>query len=90
MIAPFGVVQSLLSLEVAPEAALTVFTACTRVWILDELHDGFVRVSFSHFGDETVLPHDSLYFLVIHRRNPHFDTSPTVFPFADIKDVFDE
>src|SRR3989338_6883620 len=53
------------------------------------LHDCLVRVSFSNDGDETVLSHDPLYLLVIHRWKPHFDASPAVFPFATVKDFFD-
>jgi len=54
------------------------------------LHNGFVWVSFSNDGDEIILPHNPLYFLVIHVRQAHFDASPTIFPFAGIKDVFNE
>jgi len=54
------------------------------------LHNRFVWVSSSYFGEKIVLSHDSLYFLVIHLWESHFDASPAIFSFAFIEDFFDE
>src|SRR3989344_480008 len=42
------------------------------------LHNRFVWVSSPHFGDEIVFSHDSLYLLVIHLWESHFDASPAI------------
>ena len=52
-------------------------------------HDSFVRVSFSHFGYEIILPHNPLYFLVIHLGESHFNASPAIFSSAFVKDLLD-
>ena len=52
-------------------------------------HDGFVRVSFSHFGYEIILPHNPLYLLVIHLGESHFNASPAIFLLAFVEDFFD-
>jgi len=53
------------------------------------LHDRFVRIPSSDFGDEVIFPHDTLYLLVIHAWEPHFGASPAEFAFALVEDRFD-
>jgi len=52
-------------------------------------HNGFVRVSFSHFGNQSVFPHDPLDFLVVHLRQPHFDAPPAPLALAFFEDSLD-
>ncbi len=52
-------------------------------------HDCFVWVLSPHFGDQPILPHNSLYLLVIHPKKPHFNASPAIFAFAFVKDFLD-
>ena len=49
------------------------------------LHDRFVRILSSDFGDKTIFPHDPLYLLVVHGWQSHFDASPTECALAAVK-----
>ena len=51
------------------------------------LDDCFVWIFSSHFGNQTIFPHDSLHFLVIHGRKPHFDASPAIGALALVEDL---
>ena len=48
-----------------------------------------VGVPLPHLGHQSVFPHNSLYFLVIHVWQSHFNASPAVFAFTFVKDFFD-
>ncbi len=53
------------------------------------LHDGFVWVSSPDIGDESILPHEALYLLVIHLGKVHFDAPPSIPAAALVEDGFD-
>jgi len=52
-------------------------------------HDRFVWILPSDRGGQSVLLHDSLYFLVVHGGKPHFNASPTVCTLTAIEDFLD-
>jgi hypothetical protein len=53
------------------------------------LHDCFVRILSSDFGEEIIFPHDPLYLFVVHGWQSHFNASPTEFALAAIKYCLD-
>jgi len=58
-------------------------------------HDRLVRILFSDFNAQPILPHNPAYFLMVHLYlffpfQLHFDRPPAIFRFAFIEYFFDQ